>query len=55
MRVGGESHELLTGVGIGVVEGGTGDDLSFPVRVRKKRSGKHTYFNRAHHGYSLSS
>lgn len=40
MRVGGESDELLTGVGIGGVEGGTGDDLSFPVKVRKKRSSK---------------
>lgn len=42
MRVGGESGVLLTGVAIGGVEEGTGDDLSFPVRIRKKRSGKHT-------------
>lgn len=31
MTVGWESAELLTGVGIGGVEGGTGDDLSFPI------------------------
>lgn len=40
VRVGGESDVLLTGVGIGGVEGGTGDNLSFPVRVRKKITDK---------------
>lgn len=48
--MGRESDELLTGVGIGGVEGGTGDDRSFPVRVRKKRSGKHG----GEHGTSYS-
>lgn len=31
MREGGVSDEPLTGIGIGGVEGGTGDDLSFPM------------------------